>query len=103
MSVPVELSRKIVTARKPHACWICGAGAIEVGQKYERTAQAFDGTVWVLISCTECAAVFDDVYEWVGGYDYEGIDADSFDEWARENPDDKRAIALLARIHGVTA
>ena len=97
----VELSRKMVVARKPHACWVCGANAAKVGETYERASYVYDGAAYTLTSCAACVEITSDVYDWVdGGWRDEGIHPDDYFEWAGENPDDERAVALLARIHG---
>jgi len=92
------LSRKTVTARKPHSCWVCGGIAIKVGDSYVREAVANDGTVWTLIECTGCASVRADVWDYADGQYNDGVSAESYLEWANENADDPRASALKDRV-----
>ena len=99
MSGLVELSRKMVVARKEHSCWVCGSCAVAIGQTYERAVYVYDGAAYTLNSCSACVEITPDVYAYVGGgWREEGIHPDDFVEWADENRTDVRAQALRARL-----
>lgn len=92
------LSSKIVTARKPHRCCNCEVVCIQPGQQYRRAASVFDGRAYTWVSCADCDAIFDVVWEWAGEPWGDGIGPDSYAEWAHEMRDqDERAAAYLAR------
>lgn len=92
------LSRKTVTARKSHPCWVCGMEAIAAGQTYERETYAGDGRAYTIVSCSDCAALFAEVWEYAGGIWNEGISPDDYAIWADEHRSDDRALALLMRM-----
>lgn len=47
---------RVVTARKPHRCCECRE-TIPVGERYERTAGKWDGTVSTFCTCLVCAEI----------------------------------------------
>lgn len=47
------LSAKLVTARKPHNCTVCGS-LIAIGNKYERSVNTDDGEMYTLKTCMAC-------------------------------------------------
>lgn len=73
------------TARKVHVCETCYA-KIQPGEKYHRQADSIDGTVYTFKACMPCREMFDEVWRDFGGpYRDEGIGADDYAEWARDN------------------
>ncbi|MFM7008628.1 MAG: hypothetical protein ACKO0Z_04755 [Betaproteobacteria bacterium] len=77
----IEISRKIVTARKRHQCDFC-LGWIEKGEKYIRSTIVGDGQIWTWISHIEC----DKITKSLNLFDYfrDGIDCNSFQETINE-------------------
>jgi len=96
--MPEFITSKTVKARKPHRCECCTV-AIQPGDTYCRETYVHDGSVYDWVSCTECAAINADVWDWCYQPD-EGVGADEYAEWASEHPDDPRALAYLARRGG---
>lgn len=96
MSV-TTISRREVTARKPHRCMCCEVVAIVPGERYEREVCAYDGRIYTWVSCVECVAIRSKVAEWAADAD-DGVGADDYLEWAHEFADtDPDAAAFLER------
>lgn len=97
MSGPTLLNEKRVKARKDHGCQVCTGTAIHAGETYLRSTYVFDGRVYNWTSCSNCDAMSSDVWDWsTQGED--GIDRETYYEWASENRDDPRSIALYRRM-----
>lgn len=91
------LREKKVTARKAHRCQACRT-TIQPGDTYTRQTNVFDDRVYDWISCAGCSAISLDVWDWAYRPD-DGIDSDSYREWAHEHAGaDERADAYLRRI-----
>ena len=80
--MPVELKITHPTAKKKHKCMYCG-GTINVGEKYERQTNLYDGQIYDWVAHLECQEVtgllnmFD--------HDYgEGVDGETFTECLQE-------------------
>lgn len=80
--MPIELKTTRPTARKEHKCMYCG-GTINVGEKYERQTNIYEGQIydWVChIECQEVTGLLN-----MFDYDYgEGIDGEQFVEYLRQ-------------------
>lgn len=80
--MPVELKTTHPTAKKEHKCMYCG-GTINVGEKYERQTNIYEGQIydWVChIECQEVTGLLN-----MFDYDYgEGIDGEQFVEYLQE-------------------
>jgi hypothetical protein len=84
------------TARKAHRCGWC-YGQIQPGETYSRSTNIYDDHVYDWVACAACEAIANIVWAWAGQPD-EGMDEDSFAEWAHDNRDlDDRARAYLTR------
>lgn len=90
----------VQSARKSHACSCCWGIAVEPGGSYKRQTYIFDGRVYDWIQCDACKPLLDTVWEWAGQPD-EGVNEDTYLEWARDHEDDAKygesARAYLAR------
>lgn len=95
-------------ARKEHRCDWC-FGTIAVREQYRRATNiGYDG-IYEWVSCMPCEGIASDVWYWSGQPD-EGMDADTFEEWARQHVDHPtigvHARAYLSRRasikHGLT-
>ena len=51
-----ELKRSYPTAKKEHKCMCCG-GVINVGDKYERQTNIYDGQIYDWVSHLECQKI----------------------------------------------
>lgn len=75
------------TARKQHHCYFCG-GLIEVGTKYNRSTNVYDGRIYDWISHIVCEKVAHEL-DMYSNCDDDGLSADSFsayiDEYVYEN------------------
>lgn len=65
-------------ARKRHVCMFCG-GAIEVGQKYDRQTNVYDGDIYDWVSHEECSEVASEL-DMFDDCDDNGLDDESFRE-----------------------
>ena len=83
MSYEVQvLNQSHPTARKEHRCMYCG-GVIHKGEKYQRSTNLYDGTVYDWIThdkCEEVARLLD-MYD--RNWD-DGLNADDFNEYVWE-------------------
>jgi hypothetical protein len=52
----IELNRSYPTARKEHKCMFCG-GVINVGDKYERQTNIYDGQIYDWVCHLECQKI----------------------------------------------
>ena len=80
--MPIELKITHPTAKKEHKCMYCGE-TINVGEKYERQTNLYDGQIydWVChIECQEVTGLLN-----MFDYDYgEGIDGEQFVEYLQQ-------------------
>jgi len=91
------LKEKRVKAHKDHGCQVCTGTAIHTGETYLRSTYVYDGRVYDWVLCANCEAMTSDVWCWTGNPD-EGIDAETYHEWASEYRDDSRSIELYRRM-----
>lgn len=77
-----ELNRSYPTARKEHKCMYCG-GTINVGEKYERQTNIYDGQIYDWVCHLECQKVTELLNMFDNDYG-EGIDAEHFIEYLQE-------------------
>lgn len=97
MSITV-ISEKSPTARKAHACWVCGPGAIRPGDTYAARTNVYDGRIYTLKLCLLCVDLEGEAWGWAGETD-DGYGQQDFIDWATEHRnEDPRAAALLDRI-----
>jgi hypothetical protein len=90
-----------VTARKPHRCSCCSAVCIQPGDQYTRDSILNDGRVYDWVMCSDCADLFQTVWDWAGSPWDEGLGPDHYAEWANDlKGHDSRADAYLARAFG---
>lgn len=82
-------------ARKRHTCLAC-YGTIWPGETYERIVSFYDGTVGAWKACTDCCDITDRVWGHTPYVYDEGLSADDYDEWAKDN---QYAIAARAYLH----
>lgn len=89
------IAEKTVTARKDHACMLCGQVAVVKGASYTYSTWVFDGRVYNWVDCTPCGVVIREAIN--DGYETDegGVDVDTADEWARES----RATSETARAY----
>lgn len=107
MTSPRLLHESTPTARKTHFCSLC-TGPIHPGQTYFRDTLAYDGTVYDWLTCPACSAdgILTMAFDWSGGYQDEGVAAETAHEWATETvihgtPDEQRAAKnFLERAGG---
>ena len=93
-----SISVKHPTARKAHACWVCGPGAIQPGDTYVAHTSVYDGRIYTLKFCHPCIALEREAWEWAGETD-DGYGPQDVIDWATEHRnEDPRAAALLDRI-----
>ena len=97
MSDPTLLKEGRVKARKTHGCSVCTSTAVQPGDTYLRSTYAFDGRVYDWLLCTVCESMTSDVWDWVS-FTEDGIGADEYGEWASENREDPRSVALYERM-----
>lgn len=92
----MTLRESTPVARKAHRCDWC-YGEIKPGTKYNRSTNVYDDRLYDWVSCSGCAALCPAVWDWAGRPD-EGVDEDSFAEWAHDHlGHDDRARAYLTR------
>lgn len=91
--MPTLIDTKHPTARKEHICMFCGC-KIQVGQRYERQTNVFEGQIYDFINHEECSKVASelDMYD---GCDDCGLDGETFreelDEYVHANHYDDEA------------
>lgn len=95
--MPTLLAETYPRSRGKVRCDLCGH-PIPAGVVYTQQSLTDDGRVYTWRECPVCEDAATGFMEanpsdwWVDGYD-----TDTIDEWARDNPDDERAVAYLAR------
>jgi len=92
-------------ARKNHRCETCTT-TIPAGETYLNQRCVFDGRVYTYKSCALCVELDHYVIAWMGGWDDDGLNLDTVEEWAREaalslSVDESQAAIDYLRRRGI--
>lgn len=80
--MPVELRITHPTAKKEHKCMYCG-GTINVGEKYERQTNLYEGQIYDWVAHLECQEVTG-LLNMFDHDDGEGVNGEDFTECLQE-------------------